>query len=161
MMSPESIQPPVMVSACLLGHKCRYNGKSCYLPVLISSMKQYQVIPVCPEVLGGLPIPRSPLEISNGDGYDVWAGSALVVNQDGVNFTYEFQKGALETLNLCRKHGVKMAVLKEKSPSCGSKRIYDGTFSTRLIPGSGVTASLLKKEGIKIFSEQEWLNEVE
>lgn len=156
-MSPNFIKPPVIVSACLLGHKCRYNGKSSYLPDIVSSLQQYQIIPVCPEVSGGLSIPRSPLEISNGDGYDVWAGSAIVLNEKGVNFTSEFQKGALSALNLCRNHRIKMAILKEKSPSCGCNRIYDGTFSTRLITGVGVTASLLKKEGIEVFSEQEWL----
>jgi uncharacterized protein YbbK (DUF523 family) len=157
MMSPDFIKPSIIVSACLLGYKCRYNGKSSYFPILVSSLKQYQVIPVCPEVLGGLPIPRPPLEISNGDGNGVWAGSALVLNEQGANFTSEFQKGALNVLKLCRKHEIKMAILKEKSPSCGSNQIYDGTFSKRIIPGSGVTASLLKNEGIEVISEQEWL----
>ncbi len=157
MMNSNLVKPPVLISACLLGNKCRYNGKSYDLPAFVDSLRPFFVIPVCPEILGGLPIPRAPSEINKGAGDDVWEGKALVIAKNGADFTSEFKAGALKTLELSRTHGAIIAIFKENSPSCGCTRIYDGSFSGRLVPGQGVTVSLLEKNGIKVISEKNWL----
>lgn len=113
-----------------------------------------ELFPVCPEVLGGLSVPRSPSEIVAGDGLDVIEGKAKVVNSAGVDVTNNFSKGAYETLRIAQAIGAKEAVFAEKSPSCGSNLIFDGTFSNRLIQGNGVTTALLKKNGIKVISKK-------
>jgi uncharacterized protein YbbK (DUF523 family) len=146
----------VLVSACLLGEKCRYNGKGYTLPDLVESLSGYSVVPACPEVLGGLPVPRPPCELRGGDGELVWADQASVYTKEGRDFTTAFRAGASKTLELAQKNGVKMAILKDHSPSCGCNRIYDGTFSRRLVAGRGVTAALLKKHGIEIIAETDW-----
>ncbi|NLW56670.1 MAG: DUF523 domain-containing protein [Firmicutes bacterium] len=149
--------PPVLVSACLLGNPCRYNGTGYDLPVLVDSLREFTVIPVCPEVLGELPVPRPPAELVGGDGRDLWQGKAVVQTEDGADLTAEFKAGARRTLELGKKYGAKMAILKEHSPSCGSLRIHDGSFGGRLVPGMGVTSALLKSNGITVFSEKNWL----
>ncbi len=157
MMNSKDTMPPVLVSACLLGNPCRYNGKGYELPAFVDSLQEYTVIPVCPEVLGGLAVPRPPAELAEGDGDAFWLGKAQVKTEDGNDLSAEFKTGALRTLELAKKHGAKVAILKDHSPSCGTLRIHDGTFRSRLIPGRGVTAALLQKNGIKVFSEENWL----
>lgn len=148
---------PVLVSACLLGEKCRYNGKGYTLPCFRQSLQGYKVIPVCPEVLGGLSVPRPPCELKGGDGKQVWQGTAGVFTDQGRDLTEAFREGACKTLQLAIAAGVKIAILKEQSPSCGCNIIYDGSFSNRLIPGVGVTAALLKEKGMEVLAETEWL----
>ncbi|NLC54189.1 MAG: DUF523 domain-containing protein [Firmicutes bacterium] len=146
----------VLVSACLLGEKCRYNGKGYTLPDLVEGLSGYSVVPACPELLGGLPVPRPPCELRGGDGELVWQEQAGVFTEDGRDLTIAFREGACKTLELARKNGVKMAVLKDHSPSCGCNKIYDGSFCRRLVTGVGVTAALLKKHGIKVIAETDW-----
>lgn len=132
----------VLVSACLLGTNCKYNGGNNYCDIK-NHLKDYEIISFCPEVSGGLSIPRISCEILNNK----------VINKNNEDKTNEFNEGALLALELCNKHNIKLAVLKEKSPSCGVKQIYDGTFSGNLIEGSGVTTSLLKENGIEVINE--------
>lgn len=137
----------LLVSACLLGNRCKYNGKANTLPdeTLNVLREKYKIIPVCPETSGGLPIPRIPSE-RQGD---------RVVNKACVDVTEEYRKGAECALILARRYGCKKALFKEKSPSCGSGRIYDGSFTGTVISGDGVTSELLKRNGIEIFGESE------
>ena len=136
-----------IISACLIGVNCKYSGGNNALPVekLKELDDKYELIPVCPESFGGLPTPRVPSE-RVGD---------KVLAQDGRDVTAEFIKGAQEALRLTKKHGARLAILKENSPSCGSGTIYDGTFSGTLTAGDGVTAELLKKNGITVIGESE------
>lgn len=133
----------ILVSACLLGVNCKYSGGNNENDKVFEYLKDKEVIPICPEVWGGLSTPRAAAE-RKGD---------QVFTENGDNVTEAFQKGALESLNLAKKLGVKKALLKAKSPSCGSGKIYDGTFSRNLIDGDGVTASLFKENGIEIVTE--------
>lgn len=133
----------VLISACLLGLNCKYNGKNNYIDKVEALKEKYNLIPVCAEIFGGLPTPRIPAERLQNK----------VINKDGIDVTNEFEKGAEEVLKVAKFYNVKMAILKEKSPSCGLGKIYDGTFSKTLIEGNGVTADLLIKNGIKIIGE--------
>ncbi|MGI9950794.1 DUF523 domain-containing protein [Moorellaceae bacterium AZ2] len=148
--------PPILVSACLAGYQCKYNGGSNLVPEIKDLVTQGRAIPVCPEKLGGLPIPRPPAEIQGGDGWDVLQGRARVVNKEGRDVTPAFLQGARATLELARRLGAQVAILKERSPSCGTGAVYDGTFRGQTRPGSGVTAALLRCHGIKLFSEETW-----
>lgn len=138
----------ILVSACLLGVSCRYDGKSKPNENVIALKDRYNIIPVCPEIMGGLPTPRTASEIQG----------CQVVMGDGTNVTKEYRKGAEEVLRLCRLFGCKRAVLKEKSPSCGFGKVYDGTFSGKLIDGNGITAKLLIENGIEVFGETGIMN---
>ena len=131
----------ILVSSCLLGLNCKYNGGNNYSEEIDEFLKDYDVIPICPEIMGGLPTPRVPSE-RVGD---------KVITKDGRDVTEQYKKGAEETLFLAQKYHVKKALLKLKSPSCGTGKIYDGTFSRTLIDGDGVTAELLKNNGIEII----------
>ncbi len=144
----------ILISACLLGVNCRYDGCNNLWERAAELCATYRVLPLCPEQLGGLPTPRIPAEIQGGDGYAVLQGEARVLTQEGKDVSTAFLKGAKETLFLAKMQGVKTAILKEGSPSCGSKRIHDGTFSGTMCEGNGVTAALLKKNGIKVDSEK-------
>ncbi|AGL03350.1 DUF523 domain-containing protein [Desulfoscipio gibsoniae] len=148
----------LIISACLAGEKCRYTGDGFDYPALRKLVEEGKAIPVCPEVLGGLSVPRDPNEIIGGNGFDVLDGKAKVLTNRGVDTTAAFVKGAAEVLAIAQKKGARVAVLKERSPSCGSTMIYDGTFSGRRIPGCGCTAALLVKEGIRVFSEENYKN---
>lgn len=135
----------ILISACLCGAACRYDGKSCSYPQVEKLKEKYNLIPVCPEVLGGLPIPRIPSE-RRGD---------RVVNASGDDVTENYKSGAFAVYDAAKKHCCEIAVLKEKSPACGTHMIYDGTFSRTLVLGRGVCAEYLMGKGIAAFSEEE------
>ncbi len=141
----------LLVSACLLGVMCRYDGQSRPDEKVVGLLKNHVLVPVCPEQLGGLSTPRCPCEIQ-GD---------RVMSRDGDDRTVEYEKGAQEALRLCRLFSCEAAVLKAKSPSCGLGCVYDGTFSGVLRPGDGVTAGLLKNSGVPVYTEknlpEDWL----
>jgi uncharacterized protein YbbK (DUF523 family) len=139
-----------LVSACLLGVKCNFRGKCWLNPGLLEEFKKGGLFPVCAEVLGGLPVPRVPAEIIGGDGADVLLGKAKVVSMDGIDVSEQFIKGAYVVLQTAQSVGAKEALLTQKSPSCGSGIIFDGTFTDKFKAGDGVTAALLKKNGIKV-----------
>jgi uncharacterized protein YbbK (DUF523 family) len=143
-----------LCSACLLGIKCRYDGKSKPNKKVLELAKKEVLIPVCPEQLGGQPTPRPNSEIK-GTGLDVLDGKAKVINVNDVDESPEFIRGAEETLKIAKIFNIKEAILKQKSPSCGCGKIYDGTFTKTIIEGDGVTTALLKKNGIKTISEEE------
>lgn len=143
----------ILVSSCLLGNDVKYNGGNNGHELL---MKYGQYLTaVCPECLGRLPIPRPPAELQGGDGEAVLAGRARVCNKEGLDVTGHFLRGAEQALELARKHNVRVAILKANSPSCGNVQIYNGRFDGGKIPGSGVTAALLRKNGITVYSEKE------
>ena len=133
-----------LVSACLIGIKCRYDGKSNLNKKCLGLFKKGKLIPVCPEQLGGLQTPREKSEIQK---------NGKILTKSGKDVTKNFIKGARKTLKLVKLLEIKEAMLKSKSPSCGCGKIYDGTFSGRLIKGNGVTAALLKKNKIKVYTE--------
>ena len=133
----------VLISACLLGCACRYDGKSKPHPAVLALQGQHQLIPVCGEIFGGLPTPRTPAE-RVGD---------RVLTEDGRDVTQEYHRGAEEVLALARRLDCKVALLKERSPSCGTGEIYDGSFTRTLTAGDGVTAELLRASGIAVFGE--------
>lgn len=148
----------ILISGCLIGQKVRYDGQA--------KLQQHQklqqwldddkVVSICPEVVGGLSVPRPPAEIQPGyTGNDVLNVSALVYTNTNIDVTEQFKCGAQKTLTLAKKHGIKVAILKARSPSCGSQQIYDGTFSGNTIDGMGVTAALLTKHGIQVFNEDQ------
>ena len=140
----------VGVSACLLGFPCRYDGKHKKDEELLRSLKGFGVIPFCPEVFGGLSIPRVPAFIDGGTGKDVWEGRARVVSLDGRDLTEEYKKGAEFSLMLLENFGVYKVYLKEKSPSCGLLKTY--STGNILVDGEGVTAYLLRKKGFILRS---------
>ena len=133
----------VLVSACLLGVRCRYDGKGQGVPWLEDLLLRCEPIPVCPEQLGGLATPRVPSE-RVGD---------RVVNREGADVTEAFRRGADEALRLAKLYGVRCALLKARSPSCGSREIYDGSFTGRTVPGAGIAARTLMDAGIEVFDE--------
>ncbi len=146
----------ILVSACLLGEKVRYDGKIQPIdPNLLSLFEQNLPIPVCPECDGGLPVPRLPAEIQGGDGRCVIDGSCDILRKDGVSVREEFIRGANIALDLVNKYSIGVAILKSKSPSCSNGEIYDGTFSKKLIEGVGVTVALLERYGVKVYNEHE------
>jgi uncharacterized protein YbbK (DUF523 family) len=150
-------QKKILVSACLMGELVRYDGEihSNCPPILREWGKRGLVVPVCPEVAGGLPIPRPDAQIQSGDGKDVVAGKAKVIDINGKDVTDAFLTGAKEASRRAGENGVECAILKARSPSCGSKQIGDGSFSGVLIEGQGVTAALLEKTGIRVYNENE------
>lgn len=153
----------ILVSACLMGCKVRYHGGDalCHHNLLEIWENEGRLIKICPEVSAGLSVPRTPSEIiGNGGGISVLAGYAKVVSHDGVDKTDEFLAGANYALKLAEENNIKIAILKANSPSCGNKRIYDGSYSGNLIFGMGTTAALLTQHGIKVFNETE-INEVQ
>ncbi|WP_058303440.1 DUF523 domain-containing protein [Gorillibacterium timonense] len=145
----------ILVSSCLAGLKVRYNGLDSLDETIGRLVEEGRAIPVCPEVLGGCSTPREPAEIVGGSGEDVLNGIARIIDTTGSDVTDKFVQGAMETLRIAREAGATIVVLKESSPSCGSSRIYDGTHSGRKIPGMGVTAALLHREGITVLSENQ------
>jgi uncharacterized protein YbbK (DUF523 family) len=149
----------VLVSSCLLGMPVRYNGKGagCDHPVLARWIAEVRVLPMCPELAGGLPTPRPPAEIAEArGGHRVLDGAGRVLEATGADVTAAFVRGARETLAAARGAGAVLAVLKEGSPSCGSGFTYDGAFSGARVPLPGVTAACLEAAGIRVFSEHQW-----
>ena len=136
------LKPKVLVSACLLGDNCKYSGGNNYSEEVMEYLKDYEIIPICPEQLGGLPTPRPASEII-GD---------KVINNEGTDVTSNYQNGAEEALKIAKLLGIKKALLKAKSPSCGNGKIYDGTFSGTLIDGDGITTKLLKENNIEVIT---------
>ena len=135
----------ILISACLVGDKCKYDGHTNYTPLIKDLLEKYELVPFCPETEGGLPTPRKPSE-RKGD---------KVVNNAGKDVTRNFQLGAEKALNICKYLNIKIAILKENSPSCGVNQIYDGNFKNKLIKGEGVTTELLRKNGIAVYNENQ------
>lgn len=135
----------ILVSGCLLGENCKYNGGNNYSEKVAEFIKGHEVISVCPECLGGLPTPRIPAEIVNG----------VVTNKEGQVVDKEFRNGAEIALKIAEETRVDIAILQSRSPSCGVKQIYDGTFSGTRIDGQGVFASLLKENGIPMMDVED------
>ena len=133
----------LLISACLLGRNCKYNGGNNYTPLVEALKARYDLVPVCPECFGGLPIPHEPSE-RVGD---------KVLSKSGEDVTEPFRRGAEKTLAAAIQQGVTRAVLKERSPSCGCGSIYDGTFTGTVVPGNGVAAELLLSRGVVIYGE--------
>lgn len=149
----------VLVSACLLGHTVRYNGMDQLYPdpILQRWLDEGRVIPVCPELAGGLSVPRPASEITGGaDGLQVFSGAARVVDAQGQDYSAAFTLGAEKILAQAREQGARIAVLKEGSPSCGSHYIYDGSFRHQQVPHRGVTAAYLCQAGLSVFCETEF-----
>ncbi len=135
----------VLVSSCLLGKPCRYDGKGKPCEAVISFLNGKEVFEVCPEEMGGLPTPRPPAE---------YIGDKIVSNV-GVDVTLEYHKGAKIALEIANRENVDLCILKSRSPSCGKGEIYDGTFSGKLVAGNGCTCDLLLKNDFKVISEEE------
>lgn len=144
-MPTASRKPVCLVSACLAGRPCRYDGTACPVPELKRLAAAGLAVPVCPEELGGLPTPRPPAEIRQ----------SRVINAAGEDVTTQFERGAEAVLELARRHNVGLAILKARSPSCGVGPVYDGAFSRTLTPGAGVAAGKLRRNGIKVCSEED------
>lgn len=151
----------ILVSACLAGIKCKYHGGDNLVPKVLALVEQGQALTVCPEELGGLATPREPVDIETGDGFQVLSGSARCLCESGREVTTEFLQGAAKALQIAQKNNIKLAILKERSPSCGSSSIYNRVKSEspgvarQVVPGMGVTAALLHKNGIKVISEEQ------
>lgn len=144
-----------LVSACLLGLCTTYDGSSRPQPHLIALAARGRAVPICPEVTGGLPIPRPAVEIIGGDGQAVLDGQARVLTCDGDDVTAAFIAGAQVALETAQRLGITTAILQPRSPSCGPQRIYDGRFCGRLVAGQGVTAALLSRHGVQVMSPDE------
>jgi len=145
-----------LISACLLGIRCAWSGGDKYKNErAIELSKVETLIPVCPEQLGGLSTPRAPQEIQGGIGEDVLNGKCKVMNKNGEDVTREFIRGAEESLKIAKQFKAEKFIAKSGSPSCGCGRIYDGSFSGRLINGDGVTTALLRRNGIRIIPEED------
>ena len=148
----------IIVSACLLGENCKYSGGNNKSENVIKYLEDKEYILVCPEQLGGLSTPRNPSEIityGNKDGNDVLSGCTKVLSNKGIDVTKNFIQGAEETLKIAKEHNAKTAILKAVSPSCGYKKIYDGSFLGNKIQGMGVTAAILNKENIALLDEDD------
>jgi len=144
-----------LVSACLLGVRCRWDGKRRASKKVIKLSEKEILIPVCPEQLGGLPTPRVAQEIVGGSGGDVLDGRCIVLNREGEDVTGNFVRGAREVLRIARLLGVSVFIGKERSPSCASRYIYDGSFKGKLAEGEGVTSALLRRNGIDVLSDED------
>lgn len=151
----------LIISACLAGEICRYTGDGIdNYPDLRRLVENGRAVSVCPEVLGGAPVPRDPCEIKGGDGFDVLDGRARVFSSHGEDKTDVFLAGAESVLAAARKCGAVAAVLKERSPSCGSGFIYDGSFAGKKVPGCGCTAAMLIRAGLDVYSEENYRQKI-
>ena len=139
----------ILVSACLAGINCKYNGGNNYNEKVFNLVKEGKAIPVCPEQLGGLTTPREPSEIKIID------GKRYVINKEGIDVTEEFEKGAEEVLTLVKKLDIKKAILQSRSPSCGINKIYSGNFDRNLVDGNGILADLLLENGIEVINSDD------
>lgn len=147
----------IVVSACIAGVACRYDGTSRLNENILNLVAQRKAIPLCPEMLGGRKVPREPVEIVNGDGEDVLDGKAYVKDKNGNDVTEEILAGIKEFILTIERLNVKMVILKTKSPTCGYGKIFDGTFSNILKDGNGVLAAALKRKGITIYTEENFM----
>ncbi|MBV7276536.1 DUF523 domain-containing protein [Clostridiaceae bacterium UIB06] len=145
----------ILVSACLCGINTKYDGGNNLDERVLKLLREGKAIPVCPEQLGGQSTPRAAHEICNGTGAGVLDGNDRILGPEGDDATEEFLRGANETLRIAKECGAKVAVLKARSPSCGFGKIYDGTFTGSKVKGNGVTAELLRRNGIKIYTEED------
>lgn len=148
----------ILISACLIGQKVRYHGKDalCHHKILEKWQQEGRLIAVCPEVSAGLPVPRPSCEIQGSDGgLAVLAGKSRVVSHNGIDRTDAFLAGAKKTLQIAKAHNIQFAVLKSNSPSCGNTTIYDGTYTSKIMPGMGVTAALLTQNGLSVYNENQ------
>ena len=145
----------ILISACLAGFNVRYDGGNARNNLAVKLVALGQAITVCPEIMGGFATPRVPAEIQGGTGRDVLTGRAKVMNREGRDVTRQYLQGAQMVLKIARDHGVTAAFLKQKSPACGTKLIYDGKFAGNKVPGAGVTATLLQDHGIKGFGDED------
>jgi uncharacterized protein YbbK (DUF523 family) len=147
----------ILVSSCLLGERVRYHGGDASIGsgILDRWREEGRLVPACPETAAGLPVPRPPAEITGGDGSAVLARRAYVGDSSGVDVTDAFLRGARATLDLAMANGVRIAVLKDGSPSCATSYVHDGSFRNQRDPGRGVTAALLEQAGIRLFNEHE------
>jgi len=147
----------ILISACLLGAPVRYNGQDLLVQsgIVNNWLADDRIIPFCPEVSAGLPTPRAPAEIQGGSGLSVLQGTTNVTQNDGVTVTDDFLVGAHNALELCLQHKIKIAILTESSPSCGSSTVYSGDFSGTKMAGSGVTSALLMNNGIRVFNQHQ------
>ncbi|GAA0780897.1 DUF523 domain-containing protein [Hathewaya limosa] len=145
----------ILISACLCGINCKYNGENNLNENILELIKNGKAIPVCPEQLGGLCTPRVESEIKNGTGKEVLYRTAQVVDKDGNDVTENFIRGANEALKIAKSVNAKIAILKSNSPSCGFGKIYDGSFKGNKIDGNGVTTALLLENDIKVFTEHD------
>ena len=146
---------PILISACLAGVPCTHAAEAKTRAWALKLVAEGRAVTVCPEVAGGLPIPRPEAEISGGDGADVIDGRARVLSVDGEDVTANYLRGAEAALSAARRSGARLAVLKARSPSCGCGEIYDGTFSGSKLQGDGVTALALKREGLDVRSDED------
>ena len=144
------IQRPVLVSSCLAGIPCRYNGKAKANPAIVEAVARGDAVAACAEELGELSTPRPSAEISGGDGNDVLEGRAAVLDVNGEDVSRQFVAGAQKVADLVQREGITEAILQDRSPSCGCGSIYDGSHSGKLVAGDGVLAALLKRRGIKV-----------
>lgn len=147
----------ILISSCLIGENVRFDGRNKFInhPIIAQWQQQGRLITVCPEVAGGLGIPRDPCEINGGNGLDVLKHHARVLSNHGIDHTDNFITGANHALELAQRYSIKIAIFKKNSPSCGNHQIYDGSFSGITIQGSGVAAALLQENGIRVFNETE------
>jgi len=145
------------MSACLLGENVRYDGSNSRVVsgILQQWQQQGRMMSTCPEVAGGLPVPRTPAEIDNGNADAVLQGKSVILRKDGIDVTGAYLNGAELALALCMKHKIRIAILKEGSPSCGVVCVNDGSFSGHKVEGQGITARLLTRHGISVFSENQ------
>ncbi|HOE57480.1 MAG TPA: DUF523 domain-containing protein [Bacillota bacterium] len=143
----------ILVSACLVGTNCKYSGGNNLVPKVEKFGKEHNMVPVCPEELGGLATPREPCEIQGGTGKEVLEGKAIVLNKAGEDVTANFLEGAQKALDVAKQHRCTVAVLKSRSPSCGCGIIHGGSFDGKLINGNGVTAQLLLDNKILVMTE--------
>ena len=145
-----------LISACLLGIRCTWSGDDKYKNDRVTGLSRVEtLIPVCPEQLGGLATPRAPQEIQGGTGEDVLNGKCKVMNKNGEDITNQFIRGAEETLEIAKRLKAEEFIGNSKSPSCGCGQIYDGSFSGSLVSGDGVTTALLRRNGIRVISEED------
>lgn len=146
----------ILVSSCLAGLEVRYNGTHCLNKEILQMLDENKAVTVCPELLGGFLTPREPAEIIGGDGFDVLDGKAWVIEKSGRDVTELYIKGAYATLSKAQDLDATAVVLKEFSPSCGSSMIYNGEFMGMKIAGNGVTTALLKRNGLRVISEEQF-----
>lgn len=144
----------ILVSACLAGFNCRYDGQNCFNKDVFEMIQKGKAIPICPEVMGGLETPRNPIELKLDEN-----GEYKAIDKNGVNRTTEMMNGARKCLQIAKSYEAKNAILKSKSPSCGFGEVYDGTFTGKLVEGNGIAAKILSENKIKILNENNFNKE--